>query len=466
MKKILALIILFIVTLIAPINVSAANNPRAVPNNIFGIHITNENDLKEAASLVNSADGDWGYVTFVITESERDYNRWQNAFDEARRLHLIPIVRVASKLDGENWTVPQYEEINNWIAFLNSLNWVIENRYVIIGNEPNHAKEWGGNVNPDAYAKYLSVFSQKLHEASSDFFVLPAGMDASCKNTKITMDESMFIRKMLLAVPDLFDDLDGWTSHSYPNPDFAGEATDTGKGSIATFVWELDLLHSLEVYKDLPVFITETGWSTRNVDPGKIAEMYEYAFQNVWDDKRITAVTPFILNYKDNLFSEFSWRKDDGSYFTFYDKYKNISKIKGKPIQHESGQIIGALAQPVVFTKSDFVGAVWARNTGQTIWNTDNVNLVSDAQGLNFKNSVLFDIEPIKSGLIVFKANSEQDKGVFLKSIYLANKEGKRITNSFPIEFLIVKGDKEQMQNVFVEFAKYLQNSFSLNFVK
>ncbi len=464
MKKIFGFILYIFIILLSPDCVFAENKPLEVQNNIFGIHITNENDLKEAAILVNSSGGDWGYVTFVITESERDYNRWQNAFDEARRLHLIPIVRIASKLDGGNWAIPQYEEINNWVAFLNSLNWVIENRYVIIGNEPNHAKEWGGNVDPEAYATYLSSFSQKLNEASPEFFVLPAGMDASCGNTKLTMEEGVFIRKMILAEPNLFENLDGWTSHSYPNPDFAGEATDTGKGSISTFIWELDLLHSLGIYKELPVFITETGWSVKNVDPEKIADMYEYAFQNVWNDKRIVAVTPFILNYKDDLFSEFSWKKDDNSYHSFYEKYKNISKTAGKPIQKESGQIIGALAQPVVFTKSDFIGAVWARNTGQTIWSTNNIRLTSDNLDLNFKNNLLFDIEPIKTGLIVFKATSEQDKGVLLKSIYIANSDGERITNSFPIEFLIVKGDKTQMQSAVVKFGEYLQNSFNLNF--
>jgi hypothetical protein len=53
-------------------------DPTSVPNNKFGIHVFSEKDLTNAANLVNSTDGDWGYVTIVITEAERDHDRWQN----------------------------------------------------------------------------------------------------------------------------------------------------------------------------------------------------------------------------------------------------------------------------------------------------------------------------------------------------------------------------------------------------
>jgi len=131
----------------------AIENPTAVSNNKFGIHIMNENDLDNAARLVNSSGGDWGYVTFVIREDERDNNRWQKAFDKARRLHLIPIVRLATIQDGGNWTKPDPNDITSWVNFLDSLNWVIKNRYIIIGNETNHATEWGGELNPEGYGE-------------------------------------------------------------------------------------------------------------------------------------------------------------------------------------------------------------------------------------------------------------------------------------------------------------------------
>ncbi len=441
--------------------IHAKYDPSLVDNNKFGIHISSENELKDAAVLVNSSGGDWGYVTFVITESERNYERWQKAFDDARRLHLIPIVRIATKADGENWTIPQEAEINNWIAFLNSLNWVIENRYVIIGNEPNHATEWGGKIEPEAYATYLNTFAHQLHEASPDFFVMTAGLDASAKKTPETIDEATYIKKMLTAEPNLYDNIDGLSSHSYPNPDFAGKATDTGRGSIFTYDWELSYLKSLGVAKTLPVFITETGWSNEKISADQISEFYKYAFANVWNDKRVIAITPFIFNYTETPFTEFSWKKSDGSYYSYYDAYKKITKNTGKPIQKESGQILGALIQPVLSSGSDFVGIVLAKNTGQSIWNINNIDLEGDDGTITFKNTLFFDIEPLKTGLIVFKAKSQQTKGVLIKSIFIKNNNDKRITNSFPIEALIIKAGKMQAGSIVQKNLLDLKNSFN-----
>ena len=464
MKKILSVLISVIIffsidtCVLAEENISlTSNSPTSVPNNKFGIHINSENDLKKAADLVNSSGGDWGYVTFVITESERDHDRWQRAFDQARRLHLIPIVRIASKAEGENWVVPSEDEIDSWVNFLSSLNWVIQNRYVIVGNEPNHAKEWGGSLGPAEYASYLSIFAEKLHKDSDDYFVMAAGLDASAKNTKDTMDEALYLKKMFAAEPNLFENIDGLSSHSYP--DFAGKATDKGRGSIYTYDWELSYLSQMSVGKNLPVFITETGWSNEKVSPESISDMYKYAFENVWDDPRVVAVTPFILDYPDAPFAEFSWIMKSGKTYPYYDAAKNIKKLAGSPIQLESGQISGAIAQPIVFTGSDFIGAILVRNTGQSIWNTDNLQIVSDDGQITFKNSLHFDIEPDHTGLIVFKASTEQTSGVLIKSIYLENKEGKRITNNFPIEALIVKANKVQIKDFFTKATESINKS-------
>ena len=102
MKK-LVLIVLFAFLFLMPTS-ALAYDPTSLPNNSYGIHIANPVDLKDAASLVNSNGGQWGYVTFVINQNELDHERWQKVFDEARRLKVIPIVRVASDPDGGVWT--------------------------------------------------------------------------------------------------------------------------------------------------------------------------------------------------------------------------------------------------------------------------------------------------------------------------------------------------------------------------
>lgn len=458
MKKALALLISIFIFFSINSRAFAENSPTPTPNNKFGIHVTDERDLVDAANLINSNGGDWGYVTLVITETDRNHDRWQQMFNQMRRLHLIPIVRIASRASGDNWEIPQEQEIENWVKFLNSLNWVIQNRYVVVGNEPNHSTEWGGKIDPTAYANYLNKFAEKLHQASGDFVVLPAGLDASASNTSNTMDELQFIRKMLMAEPSLFDNLDGWTSHSYPNPAFAGNVTDTGRGTIQTYNWELNFLRSMGVYKDLPVFITETGWSNKEINPEDVGSRYVYAFENVWNDKRIVAVTPFILNYTEEPFLEFSWKKKDNSFHPYYDAYKNIKKTKGDPIQVESGQIVGAFIQPVIVSGSDFIGAILVKNTGQSIWSTDNLKIISDNNSIVFKNNLFFDIEPMRTGLIVFKAKSEQETGILFNSIYISSIKDNRITNSFPVEALVTKANKVQIESFFARIVSYLRN--------
>jgi len=146
MKRFALLLLLFLVTAPHAFAVEPANNK-------FGMSLLQptQNDIEKTANLVNSQGGDWGYVTLVIQEDDRDRGKWQGLFDELRRHHLIPIVRIATKPEGENWRRPKPEEAGGWAQFLDSLNWVVKERYVVLFNEPNHAWEWGGEVNPEDY---------------------------------------------------------------------------------------------------------------------------------------------------------------------------------------------------------------------------------------------------------------------------------------------------------------------------
>ena len=353
----------------------AIENPFARPNNIYGIHILDEHDLDDASHLVNSNGGDWGYVTFVIRKDERNKYRWQKVFDKMRRLHLIPIVRIATRqLDGY-WEKPSFDEIDGWVSFLDSLNWVNKNRYITIGNEPNHAKEWGSDLNPEEYAEYLFTFSEKLKEKSDKFFIMPAGFDASAPNDRTHISEDRYLKRMIDYKPDVFKYVDGWSSHSYPNPDFSGSESERGRGTIATFEWELELLKSLGVEKELPVFITETGWAHNQYDkvsayknPDIISQSLKYAYENVWNDKRIVAVTPFILNYQDAPFDIFSWKKKDGSFYNFYYEIQKIPKIAGRPIQEVKAKLLSFVFPPVIKRSNKFYGLAFVKNEGQSIW--------------------------------------------------------------------------------------------------
>src|SRR3989344_543595 len=286
-----AALVLFLF-LLATAQVRAIYDPLSVPNNKYGIHIADPQDIPDAAFLVNS-NGDWGYVTLVIQDNDRNTDKWQRIFNQMRRLHVIPLVRLATRPEGNTWKKPQPEDIRDWKTFLNSLNWPTENRYVILFNEPNHAAEWGNAINPEEYADILASFAKELKATSPDFFILPAGLDASAPNSNSTMDEEAFLRRMIAKQPDAVSLLDGWTTHSYPNPGFSGSPHALGRGTLRSYLWELSLLG-----KQLPVFITETGWQHQSLTTETIAEYLKEASLGAWKDPRIVAITPFIFNYQ------------------------------------------------------------------------------------------------------------------------------------------------------------------------
>ena len=126
-------------------------------NNKVGIHILETVEVEKASELVNSSGGDWGYVTIVLRDDDFDKKKWQKFMDNCRKLHLIPIVRIATHMENSFWAKPIENDLNKWSAFLDSLNWPVKKQIVILFNEPNHSKEWGGEIDPSEYGKMVDV---------------------------------------------------------------------------------------------------------------------------------------------------------------------------------------------------------------------------------------------------------------------------------------------------------------------
>ena len=331
-----------------PGQIQAIYDPLSVPNNKFGIHVADPNDISNVTELVNSSQGDWGYVTLVIPENERKSDVWQPVFNRMKKDHIIPIVRLATRVEGGSWIKPTLTNAPLWADFLNVLPWPTKNRYVVLFNEPNHAKEWGGKISPNEYADVLVTYAQALKQASEDFFILPAGLDASAPNSEDTMDEGLFLQWMIARQPDVFNVIEGWTSHSYPNPGFSGSPYAQGRGTLRTFEWELGLLKSLGIQKNLPIFITETGWAHSRLSPDQVSEYLTVASQTVWNQPQIAAVTPFLFNYQDSLFSMFSWlRLVTREPYPFYHSYQQIAKVRGEPETYPSEDYLALLSHPL-----------------------------------------------------------------------------------------------------------------------
>jgi len=321
------------------------NNPLWEPNNKFGIYIYAENDkfFSRADELVNSNGGEWGYVLIPFNVKDLDSEKWRSVFADLSDKKLIPVIQL--------WDVDttKYQEQTQAAAdFLNGFVWPIRYRYVSVYNEPNDKNFWYGKVDPKEYAKILDYTIDVFKQSNPDFYMLNGALNASAPTNADNMESFEYMTQMNAAVPGIFNKLDGWASHSYPQPNFSGSPKDTGKLSIQAYAAELKYLKDkLGVTKSLPVFITETGWAHAEgstyaasfLTDEVVAENFKAAFKDVWEkDDRVRAVMPFTIRY-DPPFDHFSWLNPDNVPYKHYDVVKSMDKVKGAPPALKTGEI-------------------------------------------------------------------------------------------------------------------------------
>lgn len=469
LKYILVFFLLIITNAVSLSPVKATVDPLASPNNKFGIHMispTNDESLP-AATLVNSNGGDWGYITILIESKNRDHNKWQAFFDDLRRKHLIPIIRLATEPEKDYWKKPYDGEEAAWADFLDSLDWPTKNRYILVYNEPNQGQEWGGTVDPKSYARILDKTITALKNKNSDFFILNAGFDASApQKTPKYMDEVTFLTQMEEEVPGILNRLDGWSSHSYPNPGYVGSPDATGRISVRTWIWEIALLRKFGVTKTLPIFITETGWKHAeglNFDKSlpsaeKIGEYYESAFTGAWNSNQIVAISPFLLNYQEAPFDHFSFKKItdekqnikilgtstennltyDPNYHSCYGSLMDISKTTGKPIQENKAELKKGEIYSSLVSGETYNIQMTFKNTGQSIWNENGpieLRAIKSGDDLHIETKLIDPknkIEPGQSAIfnVTFKA---PNNGEYIASLQLYN-DGKEFDTA-PLVF-------------------------------
>lgn len=354
MQKLLIGLLFAIILLASTTTFSyAADSPFDHPNNKFGVHILFPSELSDAAKLVNSNGGDWGYVTIPIQAGDKNVAKWQDFLNQCGKLHVIPILRLATEGDYFNtsvWRKPTALDVLDFANFLSDLTWPTKNRYIIVFNEVNRGDEWGGQPNPGEYADILSYAVSAFKSKNPNFFIISAGLDNAAANTNIAENEYTFLQGMNDAVPGIFNQIDGMGSHSYPNPAFSTPPWVSNSESIASFKFEKSLI-SEYVSKDLPVFITETGWSSNNISQNTIASYFQQAFSNTWSDNNIVAITPFLLKAGGGPFQQFSLENADGSLSQVFKTLQSIPKIKGAPVIVH--QVLAASTKEVSPTKTE-----------------------------------------------------------------------------------------------------------------
>lgn len=308
------LILSFLVSIITFLSLSqgayAVADPLAVPNNKIGLHLLFPGELHQAANIINRhGEAAWGYVTIPIQAGDRNRIKWQEFLDKCREEKIIPLIRITTVPEGSNWTTPNDFDLIDFANFLNDLRWPVQNRYIILFNEVNRSDEYGGALSPEKYADILNNAVDIFKSRSENFFILPAGLDNASSNGKNALHWKTYLLRMYRRQPDVFNKLDGWTSHAYANPDFSARPDLSGSNKIDSFKYDLQYLKRF-TQKKLPVFITETGWSNKELSDHQIALYYQYAFSKVWSDHNIVAVTPFLFNAQDGVFKQFSFLDD------------------------------------------------------------------------------------------------------------------------------------------------------------
>lgn len=320
-----------------PASSYAVEDPLGKPNNSMGIHILFPAELEEAAKLVNSSGGEWGYITIPIQIGDRDLEQWQKFMDDAKRLKLIPLIRLATEPDPLNtsvWRRPTDYDLVDFANFLNSLSWPTKNRYVILFNEVNRSDEWGGlSPNPSEYAEIVKYSDDVFKSRNPNFYLILGGMDAAAPNDYVKHMNGFTYLEELILDPEVIDSVDAFSSHSYPNPEFSAPPSETKKNNVVSYRYEYDMINDQREEK-LPVFITETGWSDKTLPGSVISKYYTSTMRDIWgeDADKIVAITPFLLNSEGGgPFDHFSLLKN-GEEKVYYKTLVDMQKSKGEPM--------------------------------------------------------------------------------------------------------------------------------------
>jgi hypothetical protein len=362
---------------------------------------------REHTALAADAVGPGGYVVQLLSEGNRDLLFWQSFMAGARRAGLRPIVRLSTRHDRQYrwWRAPRPDRDRfgyrgyaiRLREFLQQLRWPPGERIVIVGNEPNRGDEWQNRPDPAAYARYLRDVADELRPLG--YTVLNGPLDQYCPNTnggKIDgvryLDAESFMDGMRAAVPDVFEKIDGWATHSYPQGPFSelpsvqsfkidlingaenARQRPPGPGvvnrGVNGYTFELQKLTEYGI-KPPPVWITETGWrhlessqvsgndrEGAKLDEHAVAERMRLALVGPGDgftpwlqDPRVRAVVFFAFDGDPRSWGHSSWLKLDtkgnvlGTYAPFY-ALRDLVSVPSPPAEGQEEDVARGGAAP------------------------------------------------------------------------------------------------------------------------
>ncbi len=332
----------------------AGNGP---PVNPFGIGLVGPGDTNQwnlTADLV----GHGGHIKLIFPGIDLNTNgpdsSWVTAVQESYNRDLVPVIRlgphwgdrhIRNMADDASRTTytniaQRYAQVVAGLPL--RAGWPL---YLEVHNEPNLCYEWECHPgetpsNPNApagwmhyadmaheYAYFLRDVADALHALGDPRIrvlngaLAPGGaVTCECDGSGYTAGITAldFITEMTTAVPGIWSQLDGWASHAYP-------AEGLGWGFFVAYSASMPGLlffeHELTaIGMTLPVFITETGWTTdagANGSRQDIANWTVDAYNHPWlTHPDIAAVMPFML--QDGGWEAFAWVDSGGSPYPVY----------------------------------------------------------------------------------------------------------------------------------------------------
>ena len=321
-------------------------------DNRFGmglVHHGNATDFDLTADLT----GPEGFIKVIfpgVTENTtQPEGHWVDAIEMAYERDLIPVIRVAPPW-GDRRVRNQADDaaVSSFTALGESYRDIVEGLplrdgwpvWIEIHNEPNLCYEW--ECDPDAtddgwmgYEQIAAEYARMLRDVADALIALddprikitnaglaPGGVvrcECGGDGFEPGITSMDFISAMKDEVPDVFDRLDGWSSHPYP-------ASGKGYGFMVPYDQAMPglLFHHDELAElgmDLPVLITETGWNLDHGSREDVATWTVQAYQDPWlDDDSILAVMPFML--RDPGWDQFGWTAPDGTPYPVYDSVR------------------------------------------------------------------------------------------------------------------------------------------------
>jgi len=340
----------------APVDAAAAEPDAYAPANRFGIGLVGPGDTTDW-DLAADLTGAGGHVLLIFPGITRDTSgpdpAWVTAIDAVYDRQLIPVVRMAPPW-GDRAVRNQSDDAGHrsYLALAAAYRRVVDGLprrdglplWIEVHNEPNLCDEWtcragegpnGGATIDGAtiaaeYAAFLRDAADALHAIGDPRVrVMNAGLapggvtSCSCGGDGFTPGATSmdFLGQMAAAAPGVFDRLDGFASHAYPAQGegwgFFVPFDQAGPG-LAIFAHELEV-----VGRSLPVFVTETGWSTDGGSREEIAGWTVRAYRELWlTDPRLAAIMPFML--RDPAWDRFGWAAPDGSHYPVYDAVREL----------------------------------------------------------------------------------------------------------------------------------------------